>query len=130
MNFLKFQDLCVKSSQVCQVIMISFVPDGFQKCLLIKHKTKRLDSALMIFLPQYSNEGEDFINQILTGNETKPGFDVLHQLQSNNQWNGDPLKPQIYKNPKQQCFSPRDFCTVFGTEEGSFSLNFYREAKQ
>ncbi|XP_035234096.1 uncharacterized protein LOC118205926 [Stegodyphus dumicola] len=53
-----------------------------QKFLTEKHKTKRMGSALQ-FLTRYAESGEEFLTQIVTGDETWVSYDTPES----NQWN-------------------------------------------
>lgn len=50
-----------------------------------EHKTKRLGSALT-FLERYHAEGDDFLNQVLTGDETCVAYVTPETKQQSMEW--------------------------------------------
>ncbi|GFY00653.1 HTH_48 domain-containing protein [Trichonephila clavipes] len=55
------------------------------KMLTVEHKTKRLGSALS-FLERYSNEGDDFLSRIVTGDEIWVALVTPESKQQSMEW--------------------------------------------
>jgi hypothetical protein len=63
----------------------SFVPDGCQKCSLMFTKEQRMVSALT-FLQSYHDEGDEFLDKIVTGDETWVKFVNVETKEQSRQW--------------------------------------------
>lgn len=79
-----------------------------------EHKTKRLGSALG-FLERYSNEGDDFLSHIVTGDETWVAY--VTPESNNSQWNGGiqhPLGKSNSSSPENHvhCLLGQTGCVV------------------
>ncbi|KFM64801.1 Histone-lysine N-methyltransferase SETMAR, partial [Stegodyphus mimosarum] len=91
------------------------------KMLTDVHKTKRLGSALT-FLTRYSDEGENFLNQIVTGDETWVCHFTPESKQQSMEW-------RHTHSPKKQKFkvtmsSQKIMCTVFWDRKGVLLTEF------
>ncbi|KFM58918.1 Histone-lysine N-methyltransferase SETMAR, partial [Stegodyphus mimosarum] len=91
------------------------------KMLTDVHKTKRLGSSLT-FLTRYSDEGENFLNQIVTGDETWVCHFTPESKQQSMEW-------RHTHSPKKQKFkvtmsSQKIMCTVFWDRKGVLLTEF------
>ncbi|KFM72676.1 Histone-lysine N-methyltransferase SETMAR, partial [Stegodyphus mimosarum] len=91
------------------------------KMLTDVHKTKRLGSALT-FLTRYSEYGENFLNQIVTGGETWVCHFTPESKQQSMEW-------RHTHSPKKQKFkvtmsSQKIMCTVFWDRKGVLLTEF------
>ncbi|XP_067127515.1 histone-lysine N-methyltransferase SETMAR-like [Centruroides vittatus] len=80
------------------------------KMLTEEHKTKRLASALT-FLERYSDEGDDFLSRIVTGDETWVAYVTPESKQQSMEWrhSSSPRKVKF----KQTISAQKIMCTVF-----------------
>lgn len=91
------------------------------KMLTDVHKTKRLGSALT-FLTRYSDEGEEFLNQIVTGDETWVRHLTPESKQQSMEWRhtGSPKKQKF----KTTMSAQKIMCTVFWDRKGVLLTEF------
>ncbi|GFW49368.1 histone-lysine N-methyltransferase SETMAR [Trichonephila clavipes] len=91
------------------------------KMLTDEHKTKRLGSALS-FLERYSNEGEDFLSHIVTGDETWVAYVTPESKQQSMEWrySSSPRKVKF----KQTISAQKIVCTVFCDRRGVLLVDF------
>lgn len=80
-----------------------------------EHKTKRLASALS-FLERYSNEGDDFLSHIVTGDETWVAYVAPESKQQSMEWrhSSSPRKVKF----KQTISAQKIMCSVLGQKGG------------
>ncbi|GBM40912.1 hypothetical protein AVEN_234046-1 [Araneus ventricosus] len=90
------------------------------------HKTKRLGSALT-FLTRYSEEGNEFLNKIVTGSETWVCHVTLESKQQSMEWrhSWSPTK----KNSKQRCQHTKSYALCSGTDRAFCFLSSFPEVK-
>lgn len=120
-----------KFPQISRTVLYEIVVDNLgyhklcsrwvPKMLTDVHKTKRLGSALT-FLTRYSNEGEDFLNQIVTGDETWVRHLTPESKQQSMEW-------RHTQSPKKQKFkttmsAQKIMCTVFWDRKGVLLAEF------
>lgn len=91
------------------------------KMLTDVHKTKRLGSALT-FLTRYSDDGENFLNKIVTGDETWVRHVTPESKQQSMEW-------RHTHSPKKQKFkttmsAQKIMCTVFWDRKGVLLIDF------
>ncbi|KAG8258189.1 hypothetical protein J6590_108469 [Homalodisca vitripennis] len=86
-----------------------------------EHKTKRLGSALS-FLERYSNEGDDFLSHIVTGDETWVAYVTPESKQQSMEWRHS-TSPRKFKF-KQTISAQKIMCTVFWDRQGVMLVNF------
>lgn len=103
---LKYRKLCAR-----------WVP----KMLTDEHKKKRLGSALT-FLTRYSDEGDEFLNRIVTGDETWVCHITPESKQQTMEWRHS-------QSPKKQKFKTtlstrKIMCTVFWDRKGILLVDF------
>lgn len=91
------------------------------KMLTDVHKTKRLGSALT-FLTRYSDEGEAFLNQIVTGDETWVRHVTPESKQQSMEWrHTDSPKKKKFKTSMS---AQKILCTVFWDRKGVLLVEF------
>lgn len=91
------------------------------KMLTEVHKTKRLGSALS-FLSRYDEEGDDFLNQIVTGDETWVAYVTPESKQQSMEWRHS-TSPRKVKF-KQTISARKIMCTVFWDRKGVLMVDF------
>ncbi|GFT18052.1 histone-lysine N-methyltransferase SETMAR [Trichonephila clavipes] len=86
-----------------------------------EHKTKSLGSALS-FLERYSNEGDDFLSHIVTGNEIWVAYVTPESKQQSMEWrhSSSPRKVKF----KQTISAQKIMCTVFWDRKGVLLVDF------
>lgn len=91
------------------------------KMLSDEHKTKRLGSALS-FIERYSNEGDDFLSHIVTGDETWVAYVTPESKQQSMEWrhSSSPRKVKF----KQTISAQKIMCTVFWDRKGVLLVDF------
>lgn len=91
------------------------------KMLTDVHKTKRLSSALT-FLERYHNDGDDFLSQIVTGDETWVAYVTPESKQQSMEWrhSDSPRKVKF----KQTISARKIMCTVFWDRKGVLLVEF------
>lgn len=92
------------------------------KMLSDRHKTQRMGAALA-FLQRYHDEGPDFLNKIVTGDETWVHFETEETKEQSKQWmhSHSPSKPKKFK----RTFSNRKcMATVFWDRKGVLLVEF------
>lgn len=91
------------------------------KMLSEVHKTKRLGSALT-FLLRYSEEGDDFLSQIVTGDETWVAYDTPESKQQSMEWrhSSSPTKVKF----KRTISVRKIMCTVYWDRNGVLLVEF------
>ncbi|XP_023228571.1 histone-lysine N-methyltransferase SETMAR-like [Centruroides sculpturatus] len=91
------------------------------KMLTEEHKTKRLASALT-FLERYSDEGDDFLSRIVTGDETWVAYVTPESKQQSMEWrhSSSPRKVKF----KQTISAQKIMCTVFWDRYGVLLVDF------
>lgn len=91
------------------------------KMLTDVHKTKRLGSALT-FLERYHNDGDDFLSQIVTGDETWVAYVTPESKQQSMEWrhSNSPRKVKF----KQTISARKIMCTVFWDRKGVLLVEF------
>lgn len=92
------------------------------KMLSDHHKTQRMEASLM-FLQRYHNEGETFLNKIVTGDETWVHYETEETKEQSKQWmhSHSPSKPKKFK----RTFSNRKcMATVFWDRNGVLLVEF------
>ncbi|XP_035229348.1 histone-lysine N-methyltransferase SETMAR-like [Stegodyphus dumicola] len=102
---LKFRKLCSR-----------WVP----KILTEQHKTKRMGNALQ-FLTRYAESGEEFLTQIVTGDETWVSYDTL-KISGINGWRHTSSPAKV--KPKQILTPRKMMCTVFWDWKGILLIDF------
>lgn len=118
-------------SQVSRTVLHEIVTDrlGYHKLcsrwvpkmLTDEHKTKRLGSALT-FLTRYNDEGEEFLNQIVTGDETWIRHLTPESKQQSMEW-------RHTSSPKKHKFkttfsAQKILCTVFWDTKGVLLVEY------
>ena len=80
-----------------------------------------LTSALT-FLERYHNEGEDFLDQIVTGDETWVAYVIPESKQQSMEWrhSSSPKKVKL----KQTISARKVMCTVFWDRKGVLLVEF------
>lgn len=91
------------------------------KMLTEVHKTKRLSSALT-FLERYHEEGDDFLGQIVTGDETWVAYVTPESKQQSMEWRHS-TSPKKVKF-KQTISARKIMCTVFWDRKGVLLVDF------
>lgn len=91
------------------------------KMLTEVHKTKRLGSALA-FLSRYDEEGDDFLSQIVTGDETWVAYNTPESKQQSMEWRHS-TSPRKIKF-KQTMSARKIMCTVFWDRKGVLLVEF------
>lgn len=91
------------------------------KMLTHLHKTQRLGSALT-FLERYHNEGEDFLNQIVTGDETWVAYVTPESKQQSMEWRHSSSPKRV--KFKQTISARKIMCTVFWDRKGVLLVEF------
>lgn len=91
------------------------------KMLTEVHKSKRLASALS-FLERYSRESDDFLSQIVTGDETWVAYVTPESKQQSMEWrhSTSPTKVKF----KQTIAARKIMCTVFWDRKGMLLVDF------
>lgn len=91
------------------------------KILTDVHKTQRLGSALT-FLTRYSEEGIEFLNQIVTGDETWVSHVTPESKQQSMEWrhSGSPRRHKV----KPTLSRDKIMCTVFWDRQGILLVEF------
>lgn len=91
------------------------------KMLTDEHKTKRLGSALLI-LERYHEEGDGFLSQIVTGDETWVSYVTPESKQQSMEWrhSHSPTKVKF----KQTISARKIMCTVFWDRKGLLLVDF------
>ncbi|GFU89680.1 histone-lysine N-methyltransferase SETMAR [Trichonephila clavipes] len=91
------------------------------KMLTDEHKTKSLGSALS-FLERCSNEGDDFLSHIVTGDETWVAYVTPESKQQSMEWrhSSSPRKVKF----KQTISAQKIMCTVFWDRKGVLLVDF------
>ncbi|GFV74790.1 histone-lysine N-methyltransferase SETMAR [Trichonephila clavipes] len=91
------------------------------KMLTDEHKTKRLSSTLS-FLERYSNEGDDFLSHIVTGDEKWVAYVTPESKQQSMEWrhSSSPRKVKF----KQTISAQKIMCTVFWDRKGVLLVDF------
>ncbi|GFY19459.1 histone-lysine N-methyltransferase SETMAR [Trichonephila clavipes] len=86
-----------------------------------ERKTKRLGSALS-FLERYSNEGDDFLSHIVTGDETWVAYVTPESKQQSLEWrhSSSPRKVKF----KQTISAQKIMCTMFWDRKGVLKVDF------
>ncbi|GFQ92464.1 HTH_48 domain-containing protein [Trichonephila clavata] len=82
------------------------------------HKTQRLGSALT-FLERYHNEGEDFLDQIVTGDETWVAYVTPESKQQSMEWRHSSSPKRV--KFKQTISARKIMCTIFWDRKGAIS---------
>jgi histone-lysine N-methyltransferase SETMAR len=92
------------------------------KMLTEVHKTQRMASALT-FLQHYYDEGDKFLDKIVTGDETWVKFVNVETKEQSQQWMHThlPLKPRKFK---QSLSNRKLMATVFGDRKGVLLIEF------
>lgn len=103
---LKFRKLCSR-----------WVP----KILTEQHKTKRMGSALQ-FLTRYDEGGEEFLTQIVTGDETWVSYDTPESKRQSMEWRHTSSPAKV--KPKQILTPRKMMCTVFWDWKGILLIDF------
>ncbi|XP_023310469.1 histone-lysine N-methyltransferase SETMAR-like [Anoplophora glabripennis] len=103
---LKFRKLCRR-----------WVP----KILTEQHKTKRMGSALQ-FLTRYDEGGEEFLTQIVTGDETWVSYDTPESKRQSMEWRHTSSPAKV--KPKQILTPRKMMCTVFWDWKGILLIDF------
>jgi hypothetical protein len=85
------------------------------------HKTKRMGTALN-FLVQYHNEGDKFLNYIVTGDENWISHVTPENRQQSMQWRHS-ASPKANKF-KQMLYTRKIMCTVFWDRCGDLLIDF------
>ncbi|GFR20425.1 HTH_48 domain-containing protein [Trichonephila clavata] len=85
------------------------------------HKTQRLGSALT-FLERYHNEGEDFLDQIVTGDETWVAYVTPESKQRSMEWRHSSSPKRV--KFKQTISARKIMCTVFWDRKGVLLVEF------
>ncbi|GBN49171.1 Histone-lysine N-methyltransferase SETMAR [Araneus ventricosus] len=93
------------------------------KMLTDAHKTKPLGCALT-FLTRYSEDGNEFLNKIVTGDETCHGFVMSLQNQNNCRWNGGTHGPPQQNKFKTTSSAHKIMCSVFWDRQGILLVDF------
>lgn len=91
------------------------------KMLTEEHKTKRVCSALT-FLERYHEEGDDFLSQIVTGDETWVAYVTPESKQQSMEWRRS-TSPKTVKF-KQSMSARKIMCTVFWDRKGVLLVDF------
>ncbi|XP_018564185.1 histone-lysine N-methyltransferase SETMAR-like [Anoplophora glabripennis] len=103
---LKFRQLCRR-----------WVP----KILTEQHKTKRMGSALQS-LTRYDEGGEEFLTQIVTGDETWVSYDTPESKRQSMEWRHTSSPAKV--KPKQILTPRKMMCTVFWDWKGILLIDF------
>ncbi|GFQ98652.1 HTH_48 domain-containing protein [Trichonephila clavata] len=85
------------------------------------HKTQRLGSALT-FLERYHNEGEDFLDQIVTGDETWVAYVTPESKQQSMEWRHSSSPKRV--KFKQTISARKIMCTIFWDRKGVLLVEF------
>ncbi|GFR18102.1 HTH_48 domain-containing protein [Trichonephila clavata] len=85
------------------------------------HKTQRLGSALT-FLERYHNEGEDFLDHIVTGDETWVAYVTPESKQQSMEWRHSSSPKRV--KFKQTISARKIMCTVFWDRKGVLLVEF------
>ncbi|GFY27883.1 histone-lysine N-methyltransferase SETMAR [Trichonephila clavipes] len=91
------------------------------KMLTDEHKTKRLGSALS-FLERCSNEGDDFLSHIVTGDETWVAYVTPESKQQSMEWRHSSSLRKV--KFKQTISAQKIMCTVFWDRKGVLLVDF------
>ncbi|GFQ79338.1 HTH_48 domain-containing protein [Trichonephila clavata] len=83
------------------------------------HKIHRLGSALT-FLERYYNEGEDFLDQIVTGDETWVAYVTPESKQQSMEWRHSSSPKRV--KFKQTISARKIMCTVFWDRKGALKI--------
>ncbi|GFV16023.1 histone-lysine N-methyltransferase SETMAR [Trichonephila clavipes] len=103
---LKFHKLCAR-----------WVP----KILTDSHKTKRMGCALE-FLTRYHEGGEDFLSQIVTGDETWVSYDTPESKRHSMEWRHTSSPTRV--KPKHNLTPRKIMRTVFWDSKGILLIDF------
>ena len=100
----------------------SFVPDGCQKLLTDVHKTQRMASALT-FSQRYHDEGGEFLDRIVTGDETCVKFVNVATKEQSRKWmhTHSPHKPRKFK---QSLANRKLMAAMFWDRKGVLLIEF------
>jgi hypothetical protein len=88
------------------------------------HKTKRMGTALN-FLVQYHNEGDEFLNHIVTEDETCISHVTLDNKPQSMQWQHS-ASPKA-KKFKQTLSARKIMCSVFSERRGILLIDFMNQ---
>lgn len=91
------------------------------KMLTDVHKTKRLGSALSFRL-RYEEDGDDFLSQLVTGDETWMAYVTPESKQQSMEWRHS-ISPRKVKF-KQTISARKIMCTVFWDRKGVLLVDF------
>jgi len=91
------------------------------KMLMEEHKLQRQASTLD-FLTQYSEEGENFLSRVVTGNETWVSHKAPELKQQFMEWRHTSLPTKM--KFKQTTSTQKIMCTVFWDRKGVLLLDF------
>lgn len=95
--------------------------DGYPRCSQRNTKTKRASSALS-FLTRYSEQGDEFLDHIVTGDETWVSHMTPESKQQSMEWRhtASPRKKKF----KQTMSTRKIMCTVFWDRKGVLLIEF------
>jgi len=125
-------ELSLEFPQVCQTVLYETVTKklGYHKfcarwvpkMLTDVHRTQRMASALT-FLQRYHDEGDEFLDKIVTGDETWVKFANVETKEQSRQWTHthSPNKPRKFK---QSFANIKLIATVFWDRKGVLLIEF------
>ncbi|KAJ4445317.1 hypothetical protein ANN_07122 [Periplaneta americana] len=87
-----------------------------------QHKTQRMASALT-FLMRYHTDGDAFLDQIVTGDETWVSYNTPETKRQSRQWH-HPSSPKKPRKFKQTLSTQKVMATVFWDRKGDLLLYF------
>lgn len=124
-------DLAHEFPQVSRTVMYEIVTEklGFHKLcarwvpklLTERHKKQRMGSALE-FCTRYDKDGDQFLSQIVTGDETWVAYDTPESKRQSMEWRHT-SSPATVK-PKQVLTPRKVMCTVFWDRKGILLIDF------